>query len=92
MPGELNSGPAPQVLILNTAHGTYRDLDFAGLSGRGLKVVVDGRNFFDRQEVEQAGVVYFGIGRGRKVPAGDCVKAEREQTDDISRASDLVST
>jgi perosamine synthetase len=66
VPGELNSGPAPQVLILNTAHGAYRDLDFAELSARGLKVAVDGRNFFNRREVEQAGVLYFGIGQAAK--------------------------
>jgi nucleotide sugar dehydrogenase len=66
VPGDLDRGPAPQVLILNTAHGAYRDLDFAELSARGLKVAVDGRDFFCRQEVEQAGVLYFGIGQAAK--------------------------
>jgi len=70
VPASLDSGSAPQVLVLNTAHSVYRNLDFAKLSARGLKVLVDGRNFFNRQEVEQAGVVYFGIGCGGKVPPG----------------------
>jgi nucleotide sugar dehydrogenase len=66
VPGELCDGPAPQVLILNTAHGAYGNLDFAELAARGLKVVVDGRNFFNRQQVEQAGILYFGIGQPAK--------------------------
>jgi UDPglucose 6-dehydrogenase len=40
------------------------DLDKIGQSLRG-RVLVDLRNVYDRQEAEEAGLAYFGVGRGR---------------------------
>lgn len=52
------------VIILNTGHDAYRQLDFDGLAQGGLQAVVDGRNFFNRDDIERRGVTYIGIGRG----------------------------
>ncbi len=52
------------ILVLNTGHDAYRQLNFEELASRGLRAVVDGRNFFESDEVERRGVVYLGIGRG----------------------------
>jgi UDPglucose 6-dehydrogenase len=40
------------------------DLDRIAAALRG-KVLVDLRNVYDRQEAEEAGLAYYGIGRGR---------------------------
>jgi UDP-N-acetyl-D-mannosaminuronate dehydrogenase len=57
-------GVRPEVLILNTAHAEYRDLDFGRLADEGLRVVLDGRRFFDANAVSGRGIVYLGIGNG----------------------------
>ena len=53
-------------LVIVTEWDEFRALDLdriaASLSG---KVLVDLRNVYDRSEAEQAGLTYFGIGRGR---------------------------
>jgi nucleotide sugar dehydrogenase len=54
----------PEVLILNTAHKEYRDLDFGRLSEKGLRVVLDGRRFYDPDTVAGRGILYLGIGYG----------------------------
>jgi hypothetical protein len=33
------------------------------------KILVDLRNVYDREEAEEAGLTYFGVGRGRIGPA-----------------------
>lgn len=59
------------VLVLNTAHEQYRQLDFNALKAKGLELFVDGRNYFDVKSIRQAGVSYLGIGRGfSDVPHG----------------------
>jgi UDPglucose 6-dehydrogenase len=40
------------------------DLDRIASVMRG-RVLVDLRNVYDREDAEQAGLTYFGIGRGR---------------------------
>src|SRR6185437_12974901 len=53
-------------LVIVTEWDEFRALDLdkiaASLRGRSL---VDLRNVYDRNEVEEAGLAYFGIGRGR---------------------------
>ncbi len=44
------------------------DLEQMARSMRG-KVLVDLRNVYDRAEAEGAGLTYFGVGRGRTLPA-----------------------
>jgi nucleotide sugar dehydrogenase len=61
--GDLEQTPAPEVLVLNTAHEGYLALDWAALRGRGVRVVVDGRNVLDPDDIEDAGLHYHGVGR-----------------------------
>lgn len=49
--------------ILVTAHKEYEDLDLKDLRERGVTVIVDGRNFLDKEMVEKHGIIYRGIGR-----------------------------
>jgi UDPglucose 6-dehydrogenase len=52
-------------VVLVTEWAEFRDLDWAGDVKRRLKqpVVVDGRNFLDREALVAAGYTYEGIGR-----------------------------
>ncbi len=52
-----------EAVLLVTTHKQYRDIDFGKLAAAGVKVFVDGRNSFDRQKVEAAGLQYIGIGK-----------------------------
>ena len=53
-------------LVIVTEWDEFRALDLekvaASMSG---KVLVDLRNVYDREEAEEAGLVYYGVGRGR---------------------------
>ena len=55
-------------LVIMTEWDEFRalDLDRIAASMRG-KVLVDLRNVYDREEAEEAGLAYYGIGRGRPV-------------------------
>jgi nucleotide sugar dehydrogenase len=50
------------VLVLNTAHDYYRELDFSALAKAGVKVIVDGRDIWDSEAVRAAGLQYIGVG------------------------------
>jgi len=54
------------VLVIVTEWDEFRalDLDRIAASLKG-KVLVDLRNVYDRQEAQEAGLVYYGVGRGR---------------------------
>ena len=54
------------VIVLNTAHDAYRNLDFKALSRAGVKVVVDGRDLWDPASVTAAGLEYFAVGKSRR--------------------------
>ena len=48
----------------------FRSPDFSRLhAALGDAVVFDGRNLYEPEEVEAAGLAYYGIGRGRSVRA-----------------------
>ena len=60
--------------VLVTRHQAYRDLAAGNPDGSGLAwiktqlgrpVLVDGRNVFERDACEEAGLVYRGVGKGR---------------------------
>ena len=53
-------------LVIVTEWDEFRALDLDRMAGllRG-KVLVDLRNVYDRSEAEEAGLTYYGIGRGR---------------------------
>ncbi len=51
-------------VILNTAHSAFRRPDFSQWRTAGIEAVLDGRNCWEREAVEQAGLIYLGVGRG----------------------------
>jgi UDPglucose 6-dehydrogenase len=59
------------VLVIVTEWDEFRalDLDRIAASLKG-KVLVDLRNVYDRDEAEEAGLTYYGVGRGRPDVAG----------------------
>jgi UDPglucose 6-dehydrogenase len=57
-------------LVVVTEWKQFRSPDFARLrAALPDKVVFDGRNIYHPAEVEEAGIAYYGIGRGRSVQA-----------------------
>lgn len=50
-------------LVFVTDHSEFATIAPKGLRGRRVKAVVDTRNLFSREEVEQVGLVYKGIGK-----------------------------
>jgi UDPglucose 6-dehydrogenase len=56
------------VLALVTEWKAFRSPDFARIKA-GLKTpaIFDGRNLYDPRVVEEAGIAYYGIGRGRSL-------------------------
>ena len=55
-------GNNAEVVFLVTMHKEYGEINFERLSKSGTKFFVDGRNAIDKQKVEDAGILYFGIG------------------------------
>jgi len=53
-----------RLVILNTAHPEFEAPDFRLWASKGVKAILDGRNFWDREQIETAGIFYFGIGNG----------------------------
>ncbi|MCR6721323.1 MAG: nucleotide sugar dehydrogenase [Chitinophagaceae bacterium] len=56
-----NSGA--EAVFIVTMHKEYKNIDFNKLAKAGVKVLIDGRNSFDKSVVEAAGITYFGIGK-----------------------------
>ena len=53
-------------LVLVTEWKAFNSPDFQAMAGRlRARVVFDGRNLFSPDAVEEAGLAYYGIGRGR---------------------------
>jgi nucleotide sugar dehydrogenase len=63
IPGEIKGS---EVLVLNTAHDSYLNLNFGDLALNGVKCIVDGRNVWNADEVARAGIRYIGIGRSTR--------------------------
>ena len=55
-----------QVVVLNTAHKEFAAPDFHAWRRAGVEVVLDGRNQWQRYEVEATGLLYFGVGRSSR--------------------------
>ena len=76
---EVGKASAARVVVLNTAHEEFRDPDFLAWRKAGVEVVLDGRNFWNQCNAEEAGILYFGIGRSShlemraEAPALQCV-------------------
>ena len=57
-------------LVVITEWKQFRSPDFARLQAAlADRVLFDGRNLYDPEEVEAAGIAYYGIGRGRSLQA-----------------------
>ncbi|MBM4310888.1 MAG: nucleotide sugar dehydrogenase [Deltaproteobacteria bacterium] len=50
-------------VILNTAHSAFSQPDFCAWHASGVRVVMDGRNFWDAAAVEKAGITYLCVGK-----------------------------
>jgi nucleotide sugar dehydrogenase len=74
-PGSLTSVPAPEVIVLVTAHHHFCNLDFPALRQAGLQVVVDGRGMWRPKDVGEAGLLY--IGAGTPTTGGGAVNTQR---------------
>lgn len=57
-------GPLPSTIVLNTGHPQYKEIDFGNWRERGVRTVVDGRNFWSAFEVQEAGLRYIAPGVG----------------------------
>ena len=69
-PDAYSAADGADALVIVTEWDEFRalDLDKLAQSMRG-KTLVDLRNVYDREEAEEAGLAYFGVGRGRFAPA-----------------------
>ncbi|MFQ5905651.1 MAG: UDP binding domain-containing protein, partial [bacterium] len=54
---------AKDCIVIVTNHREFKGITAEHLKKTGVKVMVDGRNILDKQEIERAGIVYKGIGR-----------------------------
>jgi nucleotide sugar dehydrogenase len=61
-PWDLANEEWPEIVILNTAHCAYADAEFSKWQERGVRYVVDGRNFWNHTRVTAAGLAYFAPG------------------------------
>lgn len=51
-------------IILAVKHSIYKNLDFPSIKkAMRTPILMDGRNFYDRQQIENAGFIYCGIGK-----------------------------
>ena len=70
-PGRVDDGGV-DVVILNTAHPEFQDVDFLNWRALGVKAVLDGRALWCADKVIDAGLIYLGVGiadRGITGPA-----------------------
>ena len=58
------------VAVLNTAHTEFAHPDFSAWRRADLEVALDGRNLWNQEEAEAAGLLYFGIGRSSRIERG----------------------
>jgi nucleotide sugar dehydrogenase len=60
---DLHEREYPEVVILNTAHNEFLELDFKTMHRKGCRVIFDGRNAWDPLAAEEAQLLYLGIGK-----------------------------
>jgi len=58
---------AARMVVLSTAHEEFAHPDFAAWRRAGVEIILDGRNFWDQNQAETAGLLYFGIGRASRL-------------------------
>jgi len=50
-------------IILATDHQEFKDMDLKKLKQNNIKIVIDGKNCLDKEEIKSMGILYHGIGR-----------------------------
>ena len=50
-------------ILIATDHNEFRNIDSVKLKKHDVKVVIDGKNSLDKEEIKNAGIYYKGIGR-----------------------------
>jgi hypothetical protein len=68
-PGSIDHPQLPEVIVLNTGHPSYAGVDFRSWRRRGVRCVVDGRNFWSPAEATGAGLHYIAPGIATVAPA-----------------------
>lgn len=58
---DLYSQDQIDVVVLVSAHTAFLKLDWNGLKGKGVKVFIDGRNCFKKNDIEKRGIKYIGV-------------------------------
>jgi len=64
IPGSALGAP---VVVLNTAHPEFENIDFQAWRRAGVEALLDGRNIWPQAVAEAAGLIYFGIGRSSEL-------------------------
>ena len=68
---EHTAAEGADALVIVTEWKQFRSPDFARLrQSLADRVIFDGRNLYPPEQVEEAGLAYYGIGRGRSVVRG----------------------
>ncbi|EWH00145.1 UDP-glucose dehydrogenase family protein [Halomonas sp. BC04] len=68
VPDRLQVVKNADALVICTEWKDFRAVDFTWLKQQlGTPVIVDGRNLYDPQQVKQAGLLYYGVGRGKSL-------------------------
>ena len=49
-------------IILVTNHDEFKNMDLKRLKENGIKIIIDGRNCLDKEEIKKLGIAYHGIG------------------------------
>lgn len=62
-PGSIQADRLPELVIFNTAHVEYKQLHFNRLRERGLRAVLDGRNFLPVDSIRRLGIHCVSVGR-----------------------------
>ncbi|HEY0797189.1 MAG TPA: nucleotide sugar dehydrogenase [Acidisarcina sp.] len=62
VPFAMDGGEMPPVIVLNTGHTAYLQPDFAVWREHGVRLIVDGRNFWSSETVRRAGLGYLAPG------------------------------
>jgi len=50
-------------IILATDHSEFKNIDLNKLKGNNIKIIIDGRNCIDKENIKSMGILYHGIGR-----------------------------
>ena len=58
----LDADTLPSIMVLNTGHSDYMRVDFDSWRARGVRCVIDGRNFWNGAAVLAAGLRYLSPG------------------------------